>query len=373
MNYQNDPRIVMTLDAGGQSFRFNAVRGGEEIIGELITMPTAPDNLDLSLSNMVNGFRAVRDRIRDTRQEPVAISFAFPGPADYPNGITWNIGNLPAYYGVALTKYLSKEFGIPVFINNDGDLYAYGEALAGYLPWINGQLAAAGSPKRYNNLVGVTLGTGFGGGIVRGGELFMGDNSSSTEVWLLGQRYSQQMNMEESVSTRAVIREYGKAAGIPESEWPRNSLVIYEIAKGEREGNQAAALESFRLLGRALGDALSNILTIVDGIAVIGGGVAKSYEFFAPAMMEEIASHFTTPTGASFPRLAQKAFYLNDNAQLTRFLKGELQQARVPHSDEQIVCDSMARVGIGTCQMGTTKAISVGAYVFALNELDRQK
>ena len=59
----------------------------------------------------------------------------------------------------------------PVIINNDGDLFAYGEAMAGFLPKVNSMLADAGSPKRYRNLFAVTLGTGFGGGIVRDGQL----------------------------------------------------------------------------------------------------------------------------------------------------------------------------------------------------------
>ena len=80
---------------------------------------------------------------------------------------------------------LEEKFGIPVFINNDGDLFVYGEAIAGFLPYVNGLLEKAGSPKRYKNLFGVTLGTGFGGGIVRDGELFIGDNSMAGEVWLL--------------------------------------------------------------------------------------------------------------------------------------------------------------------------------------------
>ena len=162
----------MTLDAGGTNFVFGAIRGCEEVV-EPIHLPSAANNLELSLANLINGFHAVRSRLKEP---PVAISFAFPGPADYPNGIIWNIGNLPAYKGgVAVGPMLAAEFGIPVFINNDGDLYAYGEAISGYLPWVNAQLEKAGSPKRYHNLVGLTLGTGFGGGIVRNGNLFLGE------------------------------------------------------------------------------------------------------------------------------------------------------------------------------------------------------
>ena len=77
---------------------------------------------------------------------------------------------------------LEEIFGIPVFINNDGDLFAYGEAISGFLPYINGLLEQAGSTKRYRNLVGLTFGTGFGCGIVTGGKLLSGDNSIAGEV-----------------------------------------------------------------------------------------------------------------------------------------------------------------------------------------------
>ena len=72
--------------------------------------------------------------------------------------------------------FLEEEFGIPVYINNDGNLFAYGEALAGILPSINEELKAAGNPKRYKNLLGITLGTGFGAGVVIDNCLLAGDN-----------------------------------------------------------------------------------------------------------------------------------------------------------------------------------------------------
>ena len=362
MSYQSDQRIVMTLDAGGTNFVFGAIRGCEEVV-EPIHLPSAATNLELSLANLINGFHAVRSRLKEA---PVAISFAFPGPADYPNGIIWNIGNLPAYKGgVAVGPMLAAEFGIPVFINNDGDLYAYGEAISGYLPWINAQLEQAGSP------VGLTLGTGFGGGIVRNGELFLGDNSAAAEVWLLSQRYREDRNIEESISIRAVRRVYGELTGTPADRLP-HPKDIYEIGIGEKEGDQAAALEAFRRMGQALGDALCNVLTIVDGIAVIGGGVAGAKSLFVPAMMEEVRGHFTGATGDCFPRLAQRAFYLEDETQMAEFLQGQVKQVQVPHTNERVTYDSMPRVGIGFSRIGTSKAISIGAYAFALHALDRK-
>ena len=182
MDFSKDNRIVMTLDAGGTNFVFSAIKGGKEIVMP-VTLPSNANNLDLCLDTLVDGFNRIRNALPD---EPIAISFAFPGPADYPNGIIGDLPNLPAFRGgIALGPMLKDKFKMPVFINNDGDLYAYGEAIAGYLPYINNLLAKKCSPKRFKNLVGFTLGTGFGGGIVSNGQLFFGDNSGSGEVWLL--------------------------------------------------------------------------------------------------------------------------------------------------------------------------------------------
>ena len=154
--YANDSRIVMTLDAGGTNFVFSAMRANRPVVASF-ALPSNADNLERSLANIVEGFGSVREQLA---APPVAISFAFPAPADYFNGIIVGPGNLPAYRDVPLGPMLEDHFGLPTFINNDGDLFAYGEATAGFLPYVNGLLEKAGSPKRYRNLLGVTLGTG---------------------------------------------------------------------------------------------------------------------------------------------------------------------------------------------------------------------
>ena len=180
MDYRADQRVVMTLDAGGTNFVFSAMRGGREIV-EPVHQAACVDSQSRCLAQIAEGFRAVKAQLQE---EPVAISFAFPGPADYPVGIIGDLPNFPAFRGgVALGPFLEEQFGLPVFIQNDGALFAYGEALAGALPEVNARLAEAGSVKRYRNLLGVTLGTGFGGGVVINGELLIGDNATGGSVW----------------------------------------------------------------------------------------------------------------------------------------------------------------------------------------------
>ena len=157
MKYTNDDRVIMTLDAGGTNLVFTAIQANEQVVDE-IKIPSVPGNLEKMLAAIVDGFNQVRSKIKE---KPVAISFAFPGPADYPNGIIMDLPNLPAFRGgVALGPFLENIFHLPVYINNDGDLYAYGEAISGFLPEINNKLKEAGSPKQFK-LVRTYPGNGF--------------------------------------------------------------------------------------------------------------------------------------------------------------------------------------------------------------------
>lgn len=365
MNLSAESRIVMTLDAGGTNLRFAAMRGGRPV-AETVTLPSHGNDLTRCLANIVDGFTRVK---AVCPEPPCAISFAFPGPADYPNGIIGDLPNLPGFRGgVALGPMLEEKFGIPVFINNDGDLFVYGEAIGGLLPHINGLLEQAGSPKRYRNLFGITLGTGFGGGIVRNGELFIGDNSSAGEVWLLRNKLQPAMNAEEGACIRAVRRVYAEQSGTPFEHAPEPKE-LFEIANGTQAGNQPAALEAFRRLGESAGDALATALTLIDGLAVIGGGVSGAWPLFLPALVDELNSTYTGPAGNVFRRLASAAFNLEDPARLDVFLKGETRTIKVPSSERSLAYDPLQRVGVGMSRLGTSEAVAIGAYAFALQKL----
>jgi glucokinase len=368
MTYAGDPRIVLTLDAGGTNFVFSAVQSEREIV-EPVTLPSNAHDLPLCLETIVEGFTQVKEK---APAPPVAISFAFPGPADYPNGIIGGLGNLPAFKGggIALGPMLADRFGIPVFLNNDGDLFAFGEAIAGFLPWVNGLLAEGGSPKRFRNLFGATLGTGFGGGIVQDGRLWMGDNSAGGEIWLLRNKLDPKSNIEEAVSIRAIRREYARGAGIAPETAPEPKD-IFAIGKGDNPGRREAAIEAFRRMGEAAGDALASAITLVDGLVVIGGGLTGAADLFLPALVAEMNASYETLSGP-VPRLEVRAFNLEDPAGRAAFVKGEAREVVVPGSDRKVPYDPLKRVGVGLSRLGTSRAVALGAYAFALTELDRR-
>ena len=249
-------------------------------------------------------------------------------------------------------------------------MFAYGEAIAGLLPRVNRLLAEAGNPKRYHNLFAVTLGTGFGGGFVRNGELFLGDNSAAGEIWLLRNKLGSDAFVEEGASIRAVQAAYARNAGIERAQAP-SPQQIYEIGMERAEGNVAAARHAFATLGEVVGDALANALTLIDGLAVIGGGLSGAAPLFMPRLIEEMNGTIAKYSGERIPRLAQRVFNLDDPTQCEQFVRGEVKEITVPHSDRRISYDPLRRIGVGICQLGTTEAVGIGAYAYALQQLDR--
>lgn len=361
--FANDTRTVLTLDAGGTNFVFSAMKGGVEIVPP-ITLPSQSAQLDLCLGNLVKGFEAVLEKLTE---KPVAISFAFPGPADYQVGIIGDLPNFPSFRGgVPLKAYLEAHFGIPVFINNDGNLFAYGEALAGALPQLNTRLAQAGSNKQYKHLLGITFGTGFGAGVVINGELLQGDNGIGGDIWCFRNKKYPHCIAEESVSIRAVKRVYKEVSGDDSELTPKD---IFMIAEGKQEGNREAALQAFRELGEMAGDAIAQAITIVDGIVVIGGGLAGAAKYIVPALVNEMNSSLGTLKGDSFSRLQMKVFDLTDNTQFEAFAKGESTRIPVPGTQQMVDYDPFKRVGVMVSELGASRAIALGAYVYALSKI----
>lgn len=365
MMYANDSRIVLTLDAGGTNLVFGAMRGGE-FITDTLCLPTEDADLDGCLHAMVSGFRTIMDRIGS---RPSAISFAFPGPADYPHGIIGGyLPNLPSFRdGVALGPFLEEQFGIPVYINNDGDLYAYGEAMGGALPEVNARLEALGSSKRYHNLIGYTFGTGFGIGAVIGGRLNRGDNSC-VETFCLKHPRLPGILIEEGVSTRAIQRVYAEAGGdLSGAPEPKD---IAAVAHGQAPGNRKAAIRAFAELGEVAGDAMATAATLMDGLICIGGGLMKSADLILPGILRTMREKIRTLSGDELGRLQVEVWNLDDPEEFAQFAKGAAREIKVYGSDRTVVYDPQKRIGVMSSKIGASRAISLGAYIFALNLLD---
>ena len=361
----SNSKTVLVLDAGGTNLVFNAVRD-DKINEKTFTLPAKSDSLESLLKKIIHGFREI-NKLTGGRAD--AISFCFPGPADFENGIIGDLENLPFFRGgIPLKKMLENEFRIPAFINNDGDLFALGEAIGGILPEVNKALKDHNVHKQYKNLLGVTLGTGFGGGIVSNGKLFLGDNSAGAEINRIVNPVNREQSVEEILSIRGIKRLFSEKTGIPFEKSP-DPYSIFKIGMGKKKGAQEAAIAAWREFGEVLADALANALTLVDGIAVIGGGLSGAYPLFLPATIEKMNRFFTKPGGGQVSRMEVTAYNLDDTDGFREFLHRDEKMVSVPFSDQEVPYLPEKKVGIGITRLGTSRAVAVGAYAFAANRL----
>jgi glucokinase len=365
MDYTTDPRIVMTLDAGGTNLVFNAVKSAQEIL-EPITLPARANSLEEILRAIIKGFELVQGRLN---AKPSAICFAFPGPADYEKGIIGDLQNLPFFRGgVALGPMLEEKFQIPVFILNDGDLFTFGEAKFGLLPQINAKLRASGNPREYRNLLGVTFGTGFGGGIVTRDGLLFGDNSAGGEINRTRNRTYKNWDAEETVSIRGLKREFANFCGVNIGSVPEPKD-IFAIGMGQKPGNREAAIKAYRAFAVDAADAIANAATLVDGLIVIGGGLSGAWPLFMPKLVEEMNLPFATMSGHPIPRMEVEVYNLEEPEELAKFLISGSGRIQVPLSRNTVQYDPSKKIGVGVSRLGTSAAVSLGAYAFALSRI----
>jgi glucokinase len=238
------------------------------------------------------------------------------------------------------------------------------------LPDLNKRVAEVGNPRRYRNLFGATFGTGFGGGIVTRHGLLFGDNSAGGEINRVRNKIFRQFDVEESVSIRGLRREYAHNAGINTASAPEPKE-IFEIGTGKRAGNREAAIRAFDAFAEAAADALANALTLVDGLVVIGGGLSGAWPLFMPGLVREMNQPYQTTSGELLDRLEITVFNLEDGKGMEEFLKPSAHRIPVPFSTRETIYDPIKKTGVGISRLGTSKAVSVGAYAYALAALGK--
>jgi glucokinase len=181
---------------------------------------------------------------------------------------------------------------LPARLENDANLYALGEWLAG---------AARGS----KNMITVTLGTGVGGGLILDGRLWSGSFASAAEIGHipLGPGFTavcgcgREGCLETVASARGMARvarerlaggEKSLFQGDPES---LTAKTLYDLA---HQGD-AMALGVMDTAGRAIGHVLSGVFNLLSlDTAVIGGGGAGAFELLKGPIMEVLAAKLVT-------------------------------------------------------------------------------
>ena len=183
-----------------------------------------------------------------------AIGIGVPGLVDLNHGLVLDVVNIPSWKNVPLQAQLEQYFEVPVFINNDANCFALGEKYFGH-------------GRQVESLVGLTLGTGMGAGIVINGKLYCGTQCGAGEFGMLP--YLNH-NYEFYCSGQFFRNVYGL-----------DGHNLFDLAK---QGDPQA-LKIFNEFGHHLGMALTAIFyALAPQMIVLGGSVSKSFPFFEKAM-----------------------------------------------------------------------------------------
>ncbi len=208
------------------------------------------------------------------------------GLVDRTRGTVHASPNLPTWRDVQLARMLEDALHLRTIVENDANAAAYAEYLVG---------AARGA----TNAVLLTLGTGIGGGIVLGGELYRGSHGGAgeighTAVTLDGPAcpcgsvgcIERLINAESIVARAASLLE----AGRPSSLRGATPLTAKDVGDAARAGDSVAT-EAVTEAGRILGVGLANIVQVLDpDVIVVGGGVAEIGEPLLGPAREELDS-----------------------------------------------------------------------------------
>lgn len=242
---------MIGVDLGGTN-----VRAGKIAHDKIIRITKAPTPGKGSVDEVFDKICSVIDGCFDA--STTSIGVGVPSVVDVEKGIVYDVMNIPSWKVVPLKEMLEKRYNVPVYVNNDANCFAVGEKYFG-------------KAKSYKNIVGVTLGTGLGCGLIFNGKLYEGSNCGAGEF---GNVPYLQHNVEYYCSGQFFTDEK-KVSAID---------IFQKAQKGD-----PYALQLFDEYGFHLGVVLKSILYSYDPeIIILGGSVSQSFEFFKDAMFHAL-------------------------------------------------------------------------------------
>lgn len=263
------------VDLGGTKVKAGVESNGS-IIQQSTIMLQQKESLSSTLAQLI-------DLIKPLTQYPVSsIGIGVPSVVDVERGIVYNVANIPSWEKVELKYILEEEFNLPVSVNNDVNCFTLGEHLFGMA-------------KDYNSVVGMTIGTGLGSGIIIDNQLYTGNNCGAGEIGLLPYR-------EHNFEYYAGSNFFDAIHGISALEANRAALA------GDKK-----ALSLWAEFGVHLGFAIKAVMYVYDPEAIVlGGSIAKAYPLFKAGMLEAL-DDFAFPESLKRLKIFQSQ---NDNIAL---------------------------------------------------------
>ncbi|MBW2989799.1 ROK family protein [Candidatus Woesearchaeota archaeon] len=253
---------IIALDIGGTNISAGLVSRNRLI--RKIEIKTEPKKGKKALMEKI--FSSISSLVPDKADK---ICIGSPGPLDHKTGLIGKTPNIPLR-GVNLKQTIKRRFKKEVYIDNDANCFALAEAVLG-------------KGKKHRIVIGLTIGTGLGSGIIIDKKIYHGRCFASeighSTINFKGprSRCGNDGCLESYVSRRAIL---SRAKGIKAS--------VRELDKLAAKRNKKA-LAVWRETGYYLGIGLANIINILNpDIIIIGGKIAKAWPHFSKTVKETV-------------------------------------------------------------------------------------
>jgi glucokinase len=279
------------VDLGGTKMLLGVLDPDSKVVWESRERSTGHDESDLVelLVHEVEEARTERGGVE-------AVGLGIPATIDHDKGLAVSAVNLPID-NLPVRDLVAGRIGLPVFVDNDANLAALAEHLFG---------AAQGT----RNAVVLTVGTGIGGGLILGGELYRGATGAGAElghvvIAMDGPRCQGNCPnhgcVEAFASGTALGRE-GREAAAREPDSALGRLLADGAEIDGRAVTEAAlagdevAIATLALIGRRLGVALAGFANIFEPeTIVIGGGVMAAGDLLLEPARRELEARALPP------------------------------------------------------------------------------
>jgi glucokinase len=286
-------RRTIGVDMGGTKLLAGAVGVGLEVHHRAQRSLKGLDQQAL----LDNAVEAVEEARAGAGDEVEAVGFGIPCLFDSRTGMAVIAVNLPLA-NVPFADLMAERIGLPVFVDNDANVAALAEHRAG---------AARGA----ENAVMLTIGTGIGGGLILGGELFRGSTGAAAELGhvvidMNGPRCQGNCPnrgcVEALASGTALEREAARIAeeqpdsGLGRARDAGRPLTGPLVTELAHDGDHSA-IEVLTLIGSRLGVAIASLVNIFNpDVVVIGGGVIAAGELLLEPARAEVAARALPPS-----------------------------------------------------------------------------
>ncbi len=255
-------KFIIGIDLGATNLKLAILNCKYRIVGKETLSTQALGNFPKLIKAIITSVKKLIEAHRLNRKDILGLGLGAPGPVDTKKGIVHFLPNIPGCKNIRLSQTLRQGLGLPVYIDNDANLFTLAEF-------------SLGAGKGFKNIIGVTLGTGVGGGIIIEGRLYRGGEFAAGEVGHIpiaiqgikcncGGRGC----LEAYIGNQKILSKGAKMFGEPISLGGLSDLAV---------GGNRKAIRIWQDTGYLLGFALTGVVNLLNPDAIIiGGGVANA-------------------------------------------------------------------------------------------------